>query len=82
MPQKFTKVTQGYATLASDKDIHNDIEVGITNPNLHRRIKTTREIRTDEVAQREYSLSVRGVNSYRTTESFTHDEDSVTREIP
>ena len=35
-----------------------------------------------ELAPREYTLQIHGVDSYRTTEIFVHDEESITTEIP
>jgi len=78
------KVT--FVTAAPANESHIVIEYsssGYTYPNLHRRIdnKST-PLQEGEVAPDTYNLTVSGVNSYRTTESFYHDEDSTTSEIP
>lgn len=82
MSEKFANLAQGEATPANPSDISKD-EVGITNPNLHRRIEADVSILPDsqEVAPREYKLGVYGRDSYRTTSLFTHDEESDS-EIP
>jgi len=60
-------------------------EHGYTHPNLHRRIDP-HTIHDDkdhmELKPRQYTIGVLGTNSYRTTEMFTHDEDSETSEVP
>lgn len=48
---------------------------GFTHMNLHRRKSTDTE-------NRNLSIGKYGVNSYRTTETVLHDEDSRTTEIP
>lgn len=48
---------------------------GFTNPNLHRGKSTKSE-------NRKISVGIYGLNSYRTTETVVHDEDSRTSEIP
>lgn len=78
---KFVNITQGPAILADDKAIEKD-KVGFTNPNLHRRVKEDRTVGDKEYLPREYNLSIQGVDSYRTTESFIHDEESELREEP
>lgn len=74
-------MTQGPATLADTEALQKDLQ-GFTHPNLHRRVRTNRPIREDEYAQRGYEFEVRGVDSYRTTHSFVHDEESTTKESP
>lgn len=75
--------------------IMNVPEFGFTNPDLHRRIDNDPEIpqgsdypfeKYDEEGNA-YPQSVSigvwdGVNSYRTTTTYTHDEESTTVEIP
>ena len=127
------KMAQGQAKLATEEDLQRDA-VGITNPNLHRRIdqdlsftsedtliglstgdedlvtedniELTTEDNLELTTESEdgvlgtnneeaiilptrivggkanYTISVSGVNSYRTTNQITHDEDSNTDEIP
>lgn len=77
----FPVLTQGPATLATEEDIKKDKGI-YTHPDLHRRIKTDTSQLEDEVSPRKYEISVNGVDSYRTTTSYTHDEESVTREEP
>lgn len=72
------------ATTLTDEDVRRD-EHGYTHPNLHRRIDP-HTIHDDknhmELKPRQYTLGILGTNSYRTTEMFTHDEDSETSEVP
>ncbi len=72
------------ATTLTDEDVKRD-EHGYTHPNLHRRIDP-HTIHDDkdhmELKPRQYTIGVLGTNSYRTTEMFTHDEDSETSEVP
>ena len=72
------------ATTLTDEDIKRD-EHGYTHPNIHRRIDP-HTIHDDkdhmELKPRQYTIGVLGTNSYRTTEMFTHDEDSETSEVP
>lgn len=76
------KLAQGPAKLATEEDIEKD-EEGITKPNFHRRIdEDLTVLQPDEVAKDTYSLQVSGLNSYRNTEHYYHDEDSTTSEIP
>lgn len=77
----FPVLTQGPATLATEEDIKKDEGI-YTHPDLHRRIKTDTSQLEGEVSPRKYEISVNGVDSYRTTTSYTHDEESVTREEP
>lgn len=78
-----------------DVIIPNTPDFGYTNPDLHRRIDqdalipsgsdyTFVEYDADGIP---YKQQVKigvwdGVHSYRTTETFTHDEESTTCEIP
>ncbi|MCM1286608.1 MAG: hypothetical protein NC227_10680 [Bacteroides sp.] len=48
---------------------------GFTHPNFHRRKSTATE-------NRNISIGIYGLNSYRTTETVIHDEDSRDSEIP
>lgn len=48
---------------------------GYTNPNLHRGKPTKSE-------NRKIRVGIYGLNSYRTTETVVHDENSRTSEIP
>lgn len=75
-------VGQGPAKLANDEDLQRD-NVGFTHPNLHRRVDPqSPEPDSDEVAPRDYMFAIQSTDSYRTTEIITHDEESVTSEIP
>ena len=50
--------------------------IGFTNPNLHRR-------KSDLIPENiDYTIAIHGLNSYRYTETETHDEDSRTSEVP
>ena len=101
------KMAQGQAKLATEEDLQRDA-VGITNPNLHRRIDQDLSFITEEAVlsteedeiigtnndecigvpvraeggKSEYTLTVSGVNSFRTTNHIIHDEDSTTEEVP
>ena len=78
----YLKMAQGPAVLANSVDIDHDV-AGITYPNLHRRIDNEdTPIEDDEVAPDTYDITVKGVNSYRTTNHTVHDEASTTSEIP
>ena len=56
---------------------------GKTTPNLHRRIDNEcTPVADDELAPDQYSLTVGGISSYRTTAHTIHDEESTTTEIP
>lgn len=75
-------MAQGLAEPIEDNSAEADKdEVGFTNPNLHRRMKTELE-KPDDVLDMEISLRVQGVESYRTTSYTVHDEESTTCEIP
>ena len=78
--QNFPELAQGPAKLATAEDIEKDQE-GYTHPNLHRRIDDSVQ-EPGELTPREYSLSIGGVNSYRTTSITVHEEGSTTSEIP
>lgn len=75
--------------------VPNVPDFGYTNPNLHRRIydEQTAPAGSDypfvvyDSEGNPYPQSVKlgiwdGIHSYRTTETFTHDEESTTCEIP
>lgn len=64
---------QGVAKIADADDIAKD-EHGFTNPNLHRRINNQDD--------KSYTIGIYGLNSYRTTKTVTHNEDSTTTEVP
>lgn len=57
-------------------------ETSFTNPDLHRRIDNEVVLPIPHTAPNTYTLSIQGVNSYRTTEQHFHDEESTTSEIP
>ena len=60
-----------------------DFNVGLTKPNLHRRIdEDLAVLQPDQIQKDTYTLLVAGTNSYRATEHYYHDEDSTTSEIP
>lgn len=77
------KMAQGPAKPATPEEIAKETDPGKTTPNLHRRIDNEcTPVADDELAPDQYSLSVGGVSSYRTTTHTIHDEDSETSEIP
>lgn len=76
-----TIVGQKPATVANRGDLAKD-ELGVTNPNLHRRIIIPAAILDGEVKQREYMLGIYGTHSYRTTEIFLHSDNSDDSEVP
>lgn len=67
-------IGQGNAVIADAEAVNKDTD-GFTNPNLHRRTYTP-------AINTEYSFGIYGLNSFRTTEFVTHDEESTTSEIP
>lgn len=74
---------QGPAIPATGIDLAHDEDLGVTNPNLHRRVELhDPPTGSDEVAPRQYSLGIYGTHSYRTTTISYHDEDSETSEVP
>ncbi len=76
----FPKTAQGIAKPATEEDIARD-EIGYTTPNLHRRVDPKQH--EGEIAERKYTLGIYdGLHSIRTVETFTHDEESTTCEIP
>ena len=81
MSKEFIRMTQGPAVLADGEALQKD-EQGFTHPNLHRRIKVNTTVGEDEYLPREYELSVHGVDSYRSTKTFIHDEESTQVETP
>lgn len=75
--------------------VPNIDELGYTNPNLHRRVDQDPDIPVgsdypfvyydSEGVPYKQNVVIGvwdGVNSYRTTTTFTHDEESTTCEIP
>lgn len=75
--------------------VNKDVELRYTNPNLHRRIDQEAEIPPGsdyklvvyDAEGNPYKQHVKlgvldGMNSYRVTETFIHDEESTTCEIP
>ena len=81
MADDYPKMAQGPAKLATEEDIAKD-DFGITDPNLHRRIDDeATPLHPSETIPDSYTLSVKSVNSYRTTEHHIHD-DSSDSEIP
>ncbi len=82
MSENYPQTAQGQAKLATEEDITKD-EIGITDPNLHRRIDDeATPLHPGEVVPDSYTLSVGSVNSYRTTDHHVHDEESSNSEIP
>ena len=72
----------GIAKPATEEELELD-ELGYTHPNLHRRVDPQTPEDPRETRPREYTLGVwDGQHSYRTTETFYHDEESTTCEIP
>lgn len=80
MPRSNAMMGQKPAVLADGDDLAHD-ELGVTNPNLHRRIEMHNPPE-GELKSRTYMLGIYGVNSYRTTEVFLHSEDSDDSEVP
>lgn len=79
---EFPNTSRKTATPLTDKEKALDRH-GLTNPDLYRRVDGDREIRyPDEVKQRNYSFTVVGDNSYRTTKTFIQDENSDISEVP
>ena len=79
------KLAQGTAkpVEAGSAEERKDLEDGVTNPNLHRRIDNEcTPIDEGELKPDTYELTVQGVSSYRTVRSEYHDEESDTSEIP
>lgn len=84
--RSYPRTGQGPAKLATDEDIQRD-DLGFTSKNLHRRIDPKDPIQSDnpynqELQPRQYTLSINGVNSYRTTTVIVHDEEQTDIEIP
>lgn len=90
-----TIVGQKPATLATGVDLTNDTTIGVTNPNLHRRVDNViscvgyavvgeaRVLNSPfELHPRTYLLGIYNDRSYRTTITYVHDEDSTTSEVP
>lgn len=79
----FPKTAYGTAQPANMFDLEND-EHGYTNPNLHRRIDPKDpEEGSEETRPRDYIIGIYdGLHSIRRTETFYHDEESTTCEIP
>lgn len=85
--QKTTVVQDSDGNILEQSEYVNDIVTGFTNPNLHRRVDAHEPEHEDnqlnqELAPREYTLEIKGTNSYRTTTITVHDEESTTTEIP
>lgn len=58
-------------------------DLGFTNPKLHRRVDPQTPTDPREVRPKEYTLGIYDkLHSYRTIETFYHDEESTTCEIP
>lgn len=55
-------------------------DVGFTNPNLHQRCDPSQL--EGEHKPREYDEFINGIQGYRTTESFTFEDDVNPDEIP
>lgn len=75
---EFTYVAQGVWKHIDEKDTlrNNRYKKGYTHPELYR-IKAI-----EENSDRNVTVDVYGLNSYRLTEYYTHDEDSTDSEIP
>lgn len=68
---KYFDMGQGRAVELSPEDHIRD-EIGLTNPNLHRRVEST---------DTTYTLGIYGLDSWRTS-SNTYDDASDLSEIP
>ena len=81
MNRQFENIGEhGYMTPLTDEELIRD-ENGFTNPNLHRRIDAQMR-ESPEVRERSYHIKIEGLESIRTTEIFTHDEESTDDDIP
>lgn len=67
---------------ASAEAIQMELDTGITNPNLHRRIESDIIQLPGEFSKRIYKLFINGVNSYRSIEYQDYDMDENFEEIP
>lgn len=82
MEERFPKTGQGPWHKALQEDLERD-EVGYTNPNLHRRVDPQDPPEgSHKYKPNDYEIGIYSVNSYRTTESHYHDEDTEDCEIP
>ena len=81
MDIKIPKMGQGPAKPATEQDIKKR-KVGFTHEDLQRDVNPQPPKNDAEVKPRDYTLSIQGYDSYRTTEIVTHDEDQKDREIP
>ena len=78
----YPKLAQGQAKPADIEDLKHD-KSGITYPNIHRRIDdVATPLDPGEVQPDQYTISVSGVNSYRTTKHIVHTEDSTDSDTP
>ena len=78
----YPKLAQGPATPATYVDKVHD-QSGITYPNLHRRVDDeATPLDPGEVQPDQYTISVSGVDSYRTTKHIVHTEDSTDSDTP
>ena len=77
------ETAQGIATrvIPGSASEYNDKQIGITNPDLHRRIEDN-YVGEGEISTRTYELNVAGVRSYKTISHTIHDESSTDVEIP
>lgn len=75
-------MAQGPATTPLTVDEQAKDDIGYTNPNLHRRVDPQQPTDPDKVKPDSYQLGIYGTNSYRTTTTYYHDEESTTCEIP
>lgn len=54
---------------------------GYTNPNIHRRIEP-QPVEAPAVKPYSYQFTIQNNCSYRLTNRYVHDEDSITSEVP
>lgn len=76
MAGTYNKISEGRwkpVETGSIEDIRD--KNGFTNPNLHRR-------KSEDTENRNISVGIYGLDSYRTIETTVHDENSRTSEIP
>lgn len=71
---RLRRIGQGPATIADAEALAKD-KLGLTHPNLHRRIDPHQKDNPDEVSPRSYKLHIGGFLSFLTTEVHTHVEE-------
>lgn len=76
MSAEFPLTGQGPAKVADSTALAKDA-TGFTHPNLHRRVDPAEpEASSPEVAARNYSLGIYGLNSHRTTQIYYRRDEN------